>query len=96
MPYKFGIRNLINSILGLTLLIGSVISVSAQDIHPGLPQSSPESVGMSSERLARIGPAMQRYIDAELVPGVVTLVARRGKVVHFESQGFMDVESGSP
>ena len=58
--------------------------------------SDPESVGMSAERLARIGPAMQRYIDAELVPGVVTLVARKGKVVHFESQGFMDIDSGKP
>ena len=39
---------------------------------------------------------MQKYIDAELVPGVVTLVARKGKVVHFESQGFMDIDSGKP
>jgi CubicO group peptidase (beta-lactamase class C family) len=39
---------------------------------------------------------MQRYIDSGLVPGTVTLVARHGKVVHFEARGFMDVESRKP
>ncbi|MBT8147195.1 MAG: beta-lactamase family protein, partial [Gammaproteobacteria bacterium] len=63
---------------------------------PGLPMETPESVGMSTERLARIGPVMQRYIDYRLVPGTVTLIARKGKVVHFESRGFMDLESGKP
>jgi CubicO group peptidase (beta-lactamase class C family) len=51
---------------------------------------------MSSERLQRIGPAMQRYIDEGLVPGVVTMVARKGKVIHFEKRGYMDVDSGKP
>ena len=42
-----------------------------------------ETVGMSSERLERIGVGMRRLIDADKIPGTVTLVARRGKVVHF-------------
>ena len=62
----------------------------------GLPLATPEEVGMSSARLARIKPAMQRYIDAQLVPGTVTIIARRGKVVHFEAQGFMDVDQQTP
>jgi CubicO group peptidase (beta-lactamase class C family) len=61
-----------------------------------LPVAKPEQVGMSSERLARIRTAMQRYIDRQEVPGVVTLVARRGRVVHFEAQGFRDAESKAP
>ncbi len=72
------------------------LPASAQNDDPGLPMAAPESVGMSAERLARIAPAMQKYIDSELVPGVVTLVARKGKVVHFESQGFMDVDTDKP
>ena len=72
------------------------LCAQAQSSGPGLPMSDPEAVGMSAERLARIAPAMQKYIDAELVPGVVTLIARKGKVVHFESQGFMDIDSGKP
>jgi CubicO group peptidase (beta-lactamase class C family) len=64
---------------------------------PGAQQvARPETVGMSSERLARIGPAMQRYIDDELVPGTVTLVARKGKIVHLEARGARDAESGAP
>ena len=51
---------------------------------------------MSTERLARIKPAMQRYIDQHLVAGAVTVVARKGKVVHFEAQGFMDAENQVP
>ena len=49
---------------------------------------------MSSERLLRIGAAMQRHIDSGEIQGAVTAVARRGKVVHFEAHGLMDVERG--
>ena len=55
-----------------------------------------EDVGMSSARLERVKVAMQRYIDRGEVPGVVTLIARRGRVVHFESIGNRDVESRTP
>ena len=53
----------------------------------GLPTASPEDVGMSSERLARVGEAVQGYIDRGEVAGTVTLVARKGKVVHLEARG---------
>jgi CubicO group peptidase (beta-lactamase class C family) len=68
----------------------------AQSAKPGLPMARPEEVGMSSERLGRIRAAMQRYVDRGLVPGVVTLVARRGRVVHFEAIGYRDVEAKAP
>jgi CubicO group peptidase (beta-lactamase class C family) len=57
---------------------------------------SPESVGFSSPRLGRITTAMQGYIDAGQLPGIITVVARRGKVVHFECLGMMDAEAGKP
>ena len=53
----------------------------------GLRQGSAGAVGMSAERLARIRPAMQAMVDARLIPGVETLVARRGVVVHHERVG---------
>ena len=56
----------------------------------------PEDVGMSSERLHRIHEAIQRHIDAGEISGAVTLVARRGRVVHFEAHGLMDIESKRP
>jgi CubicO group peptidase (beta-lactamase class C family) len=58
--------------------------------------AEPESVGMSSERLARIGPAMQAYIDRGEVAGTVTMVARRGRVVYLEARGFADLETERP
>jgi CubicO group peptidase (beta-lactamase class C family) len=61
-----------------------------------LPVAEPEEVGFSSERLARIRPAMQKYIDNQEIPCMITLVARHGKIVYFESQGYMDIESKRP
>ena len=40
--------------------------------------ASPEEVGLSRERLARIAPAMSRQIEAKSFPGAVMLVARKG------------------
>ena len=62
----------------------------------GIPMARAEDVGMSAERLARVKTAMQRYVDRGEVPGVVTLIARRGRLVHLESIGFRDVESRVP
>jgi len=56
----------------------------------------PESVGFSSRRLARINVVMQRYVDEQKLAGMVTLVARRGQVVHFEKFGMADREAGTP
>jgi len=62
----------------------------------GLPTAKAETVGMSSQRLQRLDRVMQAYVDRDEVAGVVTLVARRGKVVHFSALGDRDAESGSP
>ncbi len=62
----------------------------------GLPMAKPKEVGMSSERLARIRPAMQRYVDRNLVPGVVSLIARHGRVAYLDTIGFRNVEARAP
>jgi CubicO group peptidase (beta-lactamase class C family) len=56
----------------------------------------PEEAGMSAERLHRIHDAIQRHIDAGEISGAVTLVARRGRLVHLEAHGLMDIESKRP
>jgi CubicO group peptidase (beta-lactamase class C family) len=56
----------------------------------------PEDVGMSAERLKRINQIIQRRIDAGELTGAVTIVARKGRVVHLEAQGVMDVETKKP
>jgi len=56
----------------------------------------PETVGLSSSRLARIGQAMQRYVESGKLAGTLTLVARHGKIAYFEPLGLMDVETQAP
>jgi len=81
--------------LAVVLLLGAAATY-AEDRSSGISIAKPEDVGMSSARLDRIGAAMDKYIDAKLVPGTVTLVARRGKVIHFEARGYRDVERKEP
>ena len=58
------------------------------------PAAPPEEVGMSSERLSAIDAVMRRHVDSGTIQGAVTAVARRGKLVHFEAYGLMDVARG--
>jgi len=59
-----------------------------------LPSASPESLGFSSERLARIGPAIKAEIERGQYPGAVILLARKGHIVYFESVGQLDPATG--
>ncbi len=52
--------------------------------------------GVSPERLRRIHEAVARRISAKDLAGAVTLVARDGKIIHFEAQGSRDLETGTP
>lgn len=61
-----------------------------------LQTSKPEDVGLSSERLQRINQLIQRRIEAGEISGAVTLVARRGRIAHFEAQGLADLDSKKP
>jgi len=56
----------------------------------------PEEVGFSSKRLARIKPVMQAYVDKRGFSGLSTMLARRGKIIHFEQVGCQDRETQSP
>jgi len=91
---KILVYSLISTII-FSIIVGNTPALS-QGKASGLPTAKPEEVGMSSERLARIRTGMQRYVDKGLVPGVVTMVARRGKVVYLDSVGYRDAESKAP
>tara|TARA_B100001057_G_scaffold104706_1_gene102120 strand:- start:7060 stop:8418 length:1359 start_codon:yes stop_codon:yes gene_type:complete len=59
------------------------------------PYESDQS-GMSKDRLDKIAPVLEENIQAGRFPGFITAVARKGKVVHFETQGYADVEKQIP
>jgi CubicO group peptidase (beta-lactamase class C family) len=77
-----------------------VISVTLAAALPALAASvqtaKPEQTGFSSERLARIHDMVQRHMEEHDISGAVTLVARNGKVAHFEAHGLADIESKKP
>ena len=52
--------------------------------------------GMSHERLEKIAPTLAEQIKEGRFPGFITAVARKGRVVHFETQGFADIEKQIP
>ncbi|MEN9705409.1 MAG: hypothetical protein RLZZ393_1288 [Pseudomonadota bacterium] len=54
------------------------------------------SPGVSAPRLARIGEFVERQMATGEMPGAVTLVARNGKVVHLQAQGYADFASKKP
>ena len=85
---KIAHRILVQSLtLGLALF--PAINASAGD----LPMAEPESVGVSSGRLNRLTDSMQRYIDSDKLAGTVSLIARKGEVIHLESQGYKSKET---
>jgi len=62
-----------------------------------MDRGSPEDLGLSSARLARIDDHLRaRYIDKGRIAGALTLVARRGKVAFFSAIGLMDRERAKP
>jgi CubicO group peptidase (beta-lactamase class C family) len=61
-----------------------------------LAQAGPESLGMSAERLGRIRPALQAYVDSGQVAGAVTLLLRDGHIVALDTVGWADREARAP
>lgn len=84
-------RSMVQAGLGLVVVLLALATMAAS-----VPGGKAEDVGLSSERLQRINQLIQRYIDAKEISGAVTVVARKGRVAHFEAQGMMDIESRTP
>jgi CubicO group peptidase (beta-lactamase class C family) len=63
---------------------------------PALPRAEPESVGLSSARLRRIGDALRRDIEAAQLPGAVVGIMRGGKLAHLEAMGHRDPATREP
>ncbi len=61
-----------------------------------LPRAKPEDVGMSSERLARIGATLNADIEAGKIPGAVIAIARHGKLVMLNAYGWRDRAANVP
>jgi len=85
---------LVRRFLGV-LIVSLSLSVSIAWAE-ALPSARPEEVGLSAERLARIGKVLQGEIQAKKIPGAVAVVARKGRIAYFESLGTRDPAGGAP
>jgi len=93
MPTTFRARSIAARALWALLL---VVLVTAPGWTQGFPQTAPESVGISRERLDRVSKVMQQYIDQRRAAGIVTIVVRDGKLVQLAAYGKRDIEANSP
>ena len=78
-----------------TALFAGAFAASAAFAQP-LPTAAPESVGLSSEKLARLTEVIKSKIAEGRYPGAVALVARKGKIAYFEALGVRDTATGAP
>jgi CubicO group peptidase (beta-lactamase class C family) len=70
-------------------------------LHPAfaadpLPRAKPESIGLSSQRLARITSVLQADVAQGRIPGAVVAAARKGKLAYFEAIGYRDKAANVP
>jgi len=79
------------ALLFCLFLATAPLSATAQSLAP----ATPEQVGMSSQRLAKIATVFKKEIDEGRLPGAVIAVARKGKLVYFESFGYRDKAAGT-
>ena len=82
--------------LSSIMLFILVFSISSMVSAGTISAARPEKMGFSSGRLQRIHELMQRNIDDGNFAGAVTLVARQGRIVHFETHGMMDLDAKKP
>jgi len=75
----------------LTAFVTGLLHIAAPDVRAqALSSASPETVGLSGERLAQITKAFGAEVDQGRLPGAVVAVARKGKLVYFEAIGYQD------
>ncbi len=78
------------SLVATSTLIGDF--ATAKEV----PATAAEKEGFSTERLARLDAKTHSYVDQGRTAGVITLIARHGKIVHFDVYGKADIEAGTP
>lgn len=79
--------------ISLLLALALFLSFLSCNQSTSTPEPTPEDVGLSSDRLDRIGNVIEKCIAEDRIAGAVTIVARHGKIAYFEAFGMMDKET---
>ena len=76
-------------------VMGSTVTPHSEVAHAlGMPTASPESQGFSTAGLDQLTAEFRKLVDDKKLAGVTTLVARHGKVVHFDTYGAANATTG--
>ena len=78
------------------IFVLAIAAVSSVRSAAPMPRATPESVGMSSERLQSVTALLRQFVADRKIAGAVAAVARRGKVVYLEPVGLQSVASKAP
>jgi len=92
------------AVLVLLFIVCNYPLTTAQQIKPKAQTHSasdmtpvkPETVGFSTERLERLHTLMQQAVEQQQVAGVVTILARHGKVVDYRTYGMRNIADNAP
>lgn len=88
--YTVGLRSAWLSFIAVAALSGSI------GVGADVPLASPESVGFSTPGIEAFRQSFRGLVDHGQLAGVTTLIARHGKVVHFDAYGVKDLDSKAP
>jgi len=86
------LKTLLNKTLFILLLLTGVFSNAQSDFEI----SSPESQGISSEKLTLLNQAMHSYVDDNELSAIQTAIVKNGKLIHFDSYGSSDISENDP
>lgn len=93
MKYETPTRNAVTSAVSMFLLLSTPLLAQRNQPHTNtLASAAPESVGISTERLAKIDEAVAESLARKDAPGAVVLVARKGRVVYRKAFGDRAIE----
>ena len=91
------------TLIAALLFVSGALQAQAQQANSKTPErrrvvaeNKPEALGFSSERLERLHAAMQREVDQKELAGIVTILARHGKMVEERTYGKKDIASSAP
>lgn len=78
------------------LLAGSALGWASPLRAQGIPSAAPAELGLSPQRLARIGDWLRGEVAAKKIPGAVVMLLRRGKLAYVESVGLRRPDATTP
>ena len=79
-----------------TTLTLAALAVGMVLAGTGGARGQPHASGMSPERLERVTAVLDKYIDAGVLAGAVSLIYRHGEIAHLRARGFRDADARTP